>query len=236
MDAKKLYDATASRYEKRHKNTRICEMRKMEGDLIKKFSSGLVIDIGCGTGQHLKNGRIGVDVSAEMLLQARKKGFGLLVQAKAEELPFKDDSFDTVLCIFTVLNLCDYEKVAKEIDRILKKNGTAIVSAASIWDHSKDGLLKRVLSRRKSNLFSMRIEKFRFRFFAFSKDELIYLFREFKLVKFKGLYTIAKPYWGWHRNYSAAEKIILKTEFFLEKILQPLNRAARMYFAVFKKI
>ncbi len=235
MDAKNLYDSTAARYDERHGGTRIYEMRKTEDNLIGKFSSGLVIDVGCGTGAHLKNGSIGTDISAEMLKEARKKGHSLLVQAKAEDLPFRSESAGTVLCMFTVLNLCEYEKAAKEIHRVLSKNGTAIVSVASIWDRSKESLLERILSVKESHLLVMRIEKFRFKFYAFSKKGLINLFIGFKLAKFEGLYTIAKPYWGWKRDNSASEIIKLKAEFFLEKIMQPFNRAARMYFAVFRK-
>ncbi len=236
MDVKKIYDVTAERYDERHDNPRTAEMRKVEERLIKKFSSAPALDIGCGTGQHLKHAGVGVDISAEMLREAKKKCHALLVQSRAEELPFRDNSFSTVLCIFAVLNLCDYGKAVKEIHRVLKKGGVAIVSTTSIWDHSKESLPERVLSGRKSRLLAMRIEKFRFRFFAFSKSDLINLFKGFRLVHFEGLYTLARPYWGWHRDFSLKERIKLKAAFAAERLLQPFNRAARMYFAVFRKL
>ncbi len=237
MHVKTFYDVTAEKYDARHSNVRIEYMRNTEGELIKKFAFGKILDVGCGTGQHLKYGSIGIDISLPMLEEARKKGFKKIVQGSAEELPFKDESFDSVLCIFTVLNLCDYIKTIKEIYRVLKKNGIAIVSVASIWDHAKDIFFKRIVSARKSHILKMRIEGKRFRFFTFSKKDFVELFTEnnFRLLHFYGAYMIAKPYWGWRRDFSTKEKIKLKTIFALERLLQPFNKTARMYFGVFRK-
>ena len=236
MNAKIFYDSTAERYDERHNNARTKYMRALENKLIKKYAFGKVLDIGCGTGQHLDKSDIGLDVSLPILTEARKKGHSMLVQSKAEELPFADNCFDSVLCIFTVLNLCDYNEAVKEMHRVLKKNGIAVVSAASIWDHSKDNLFKR-LAKRKSHTLKMRIEKSRFRFFVFNKTDLIKIFTEnnFRLVRFRGLYTLAKPYWGWHRDHSFSDRVKLHIAFSLESLLQPLNKSARMYFGVFQK-
>ena len=157
MDAKKFYDSTAMGYDERHSNARTKYMRDIEDTIIKKYGSGRALDIGCGTGQHLKYANVGVDISAEMLREAKKKGHDLLVQAKAEELPFADNSFDSILCIFTVLNLCDYNKAVNEIHRVIKKNGIAIVSAASVWDHSKENLAKRIIRNNQSHALTMHI-------------------------------------------------------------------------------
>lgn len=236
MHAKTFYDTTAEKYDERHSNLRTKYMRGIEDKLIKKFVTGKVLDIGCGTGQHLTYGGIGLDISAEMLQEAGKKGFNNLVQAKAEELPFRDNSFDSVLCIFTVLNLCEYAKAVQEISRVLKKNGIAIVSVASIWDHAKGNLLKGIFSKRKSHMLHMRIEKFRYKLYAFSKKDFINLFNGFRLRHFYGAYMITNPYWGWHRDFPSIEKMKLGIAFALERLLQPFNKVARMYFAVFEKM
>ncbi len=235
MRAKIFYDATAERYDERHKTIRIDYMRGIENAFLERFAKGRVLDVGCGTGQAMRYASEGIDVSSEMLKHARIKGFENLLQADAEELPFKDGSFDTVLCIFTVLNLCDCRKAVKEMNRVLRKGGIVIISTASVWDHSRKNLLSRLLSRKRSHILRMRIEKFRFNFFAFTKRDLIELFAGFRLLHFYGAFLLANTYWGWQRDFSVAAKVKLKTEFFLEKILQPFNRAARMYFAAFEK-
>lgn|SRR3989338_6564920 len=236
MNAKAFYDSHAATYDERHRNVRTDYMRSIEKALIKKFASGRVLDIGCGTGDNITNGGAGLDISSGMLREAKKKGHSVLVQGAAERLPFKNESFDSVICMFTVLNLCNYKDAVKEIRRVLKKGGTAIVSASSVWDNSKYGLVRRVLSRKKSRFMKMRIEKFRFKFFGFSKSNLIGAFGSFSLTKFYGIYLITKPFWGWHRDFSLKERIALKMAFALERLLQPFNRAAGMYFGIFRKV
>lgn len=70
---------------------------------------GLVLDMPCGTGRFFQflAGRglpfVGADISEEMLNESRLKARAAppvgLVVADAEALPFKDQSFDVVLCI-----------------------------------------------------------------------------------------------------------------------------------------
>lgn len=236
MNAKLFYDKTASKYDERHQTIRTNYMRRVENRILGKFTKGRALDIGCGTGQGMGYALAGTDISAEMLKEAKKKGFGNLVQARAEELPFKSESFDSVLCMFTVLNLCDYEKAAKEMRRVLKKGGTAVISTASLWDHSRKNIFSRIISMKKSHILRMRVEKFRFKFFAFTKEDLMKLFDGFRLLHFYGIFMLANTYWGWQRDFSFTERVKLRVAFLMDRLLQPFSRAARMYFAVFEKL
>lgn len=235
MRLRDFYNSHASTYNERHDNLRTRYMRRIEGSIIEKFAHGRILDIGCGTGNNMAHATAGVDISSEMLKHARKKGFENLVHAGAEEMPFKSGSFDTVLCTFTVINLCDRQKTVKEMRRILKKGGIAIVSASSVWDNARENFFQR-LPDKASRFMKMRIEGFRFKFFGFSKSDFIRLFSGFDLRHFYGAYIIAKPFWGWHRDFSLGERITLRIAFALERLLQPFNRAARMYFGVFRKV
>ncbi len=235
MRLRAFYDSHSCTYDERHDNLRTRHMRRIEGSLIRKFAYGRILDIGCGTGNNMAHASVGIDISSEMLKHARKKGFENTVHASAEDLPFKSGSFDTVICMFTVINLCDRQKAVKEMRRVLKKGGIAIVSASSVWDNAKKNFFQR-LSNKASRFMKMRIEKFRFKFFGFSKSDFIRLFSGFELRHFYGAYIIAKPFWGWHRDFSVEDRIKLKAAFAAERLLQPLNRAARMYFAVFRKV
>lgn len=51
--------------------------------------------------------------------------------ADAHKLPFKNNSFDLVICTETLEHVLDPEKVLKEMKRVLKKNGYAIISMDS---------------------------------------------------------------------------------------------------------
>ncbi len=237
MQAKEFYDKTAEKYDVRHDNDTIRYMQEFEKKFITKYAFGRTLDIGCGTARSLlwlKNA-FGCDTSQEMLRKAKSKTKFPLIQCEAENLPYKDGNFDSVTCIFTVLNLCDYEKAVKEMSRLLKPGGVAIVSVASVWDRKNEKLLKRMLSNEKSTRINARIEKMRLKFHLFGKDDLVNLFENngFSLKEFRGFYFLQKPYWGWYRSFTFKEKTKMLAENFLR--FSVFNKAGRMYFAAFVK-
>lgn len=227
MNSKEFYDLIAKKYDSRHENATTRYIRKVEKNFIKN-ASGLILDIGCGTGYHLTENSIGIDPSIEMLKEAKSSK---VMQANAEDLPFHDNSFDSILCLFTVLNLCDYNKVIKEMNRVLKKDGLVFLSVTSVWDRVNKPLIKR-FGNPVPRMKNVRIENYRLRFHLFNKKELVELFKSngFRLERFHGIFILQKPYWGWFREFSLFERIKLKAERVLPK------KAARMYFAVFRKI
>jgi ubiquinone/menaquinone biosynthesis C-methylase UbiE len=60
-----------------------------------------------------------------------KKSEELSVQGDAENLPFRDNSFATVLSFTTLQNLESAEKMLAEIARVLKPNGLAVITVLS---------------------------------------------------------------------------------------------------------
>ena len=93
-----------------------------------------VLDLGTGTGNAaLLAARAGanvtaVDPSPRLLEVARRRvGEGTFEVARAEELPFVDDSFDRVLSLFAVIFSEDPEKAASEIVRVTR--GKALITA-----------------------------------------------------------------------------------------------------------
>jgi ubiquinone/menaquinone biosynthesis C-methylase UbiE len=96
-----------------------------------------VLDIGCGTGAHLKiyqneNCNIyGVDMSAAMIEMARLKlgEKAILIHGSATELNFGNVQFDLILCS-TVLHEMSQnirEKVLSEAKGVLKDNGLILL-------------------------------------------------------------------------------------------------------------
>jgi len=112
------------------------QMEKFEK--LRKFvgfkKSDFVLDVGCGTGsitnEIKKNVKfvIGIDVSIGMVKLAKKKGI-ICVVADAENLPFKRDVFDKVICITTIQNIENQEKGMNEMERVCKKKGMVIITA-----------------------------------------------------------------------------------------------------------
>ena len=88
-----------------------------------------VLDLGCGTGVLFpmlleKVGRdgfiIGLDISAEMLRLARRKGYGIqCVQGDGQSLPLTDQTFDWVICNSALPHFPDEAAALRETRRVL---------------------------------------------------------------------------------------------------------------------
>jgi len=104
----------------------------LEGKLLLKLG-GLtvgegVLEVGCGTGVHLdgflreKVNVAGIDISPHMLRVARQRlgDRGRLCLGDAENLPFKEDSFDCVVLITTLEFIPHPDKAVREALRVSK--------------------------------------------------------------------------------------------------------------------
>ncbi|MDH7597938.1 MAG: class I SAM-dependent methyltransferase [Methanothrix sp.] len=110
------------------------------------FLSNLLTDMGIEV--------TGIDISRGMLYQARsafKKKNIRLCQGDAENLPFKDDSFDLVTSRHLLWTLPDPEKAILEWTRVLRRGCRVIVIDGCWFDPSPHMMLRRyvasVLSR-----------------------------------------------------------------------------------------
>ena len=110
--------------------------------------TAVVADIGCGNGRHLIpcaqhcQTVIGMDISRNLLSIVEKKLKELnitnthLHHANVVQLPLQDESVDAVLYIASLHNVGGRDnriQSLKEINRILKKDGTALISVWSRW-------------------------------------------------------------------------------------------------------
>jgi len=90
-----------------------------------------ILDIGCGIGQFEQKLQdlnvIGLDISEEMLKEARKRSSKTFVLGDAENLNFLDSSFDAVFYITTLEFLNDYKRAIEEAWRATKINGKILV-------------------------------------------------------------------------------------------------------------
>ncbi len=98
---------------------------------------GKVLEVGVGTGKNLKYyskdaNVTGVDISPGMLNRAIKESKKLkrnfsLIQMDAENLKFKDNSFDTIVCTFVFCSVPYPIKGLEEIRRVCKSNGKIVM-------------------------------------------------------------------------------------------------------------
>ncbi|MAG47504.1 hypothetical protein CL617_02775 [archaeon] len=110
--------------------------------LLKRWSKGKILDAGCGNCRNLfpffKNNFecYGFDFSKEMINNSKKyiKKNNFKVNLKIgslEKIPFKDKTFDYVICFAVLHHLENPENGIRETKRILKNNGEAYVN---IWN------------------------------------------------------------------------------------------------------
>lgn len=106
-----------------------------------------ILDIATGTGdlaiKFAENTAamkiVGLDISEGMLAVARKKTSGTpiserisFIKADSEDLPFKDNSFETITVSFGIRNFESLEKGLSEIHRVLTPGGLFVILETSV--------------------------------------------------------------------------------------------------------
>lgn len=111
---------------------------KTKLDFFLKYSGETILDAGCGRGVYTKELNkkkfaVGIDSSKTVIKDARKKYPGVkFIVANVCKLPFKDNSFDTVICSDVLEHLKDDLKGLKEMVRVCRKNIIATVPSEKI--------------------------------------------------------------------------------------------------------
>uniref|UniRef100_UPI00124C43F6 class I SAM-dependent methyltransferase n=1 Tax=Acinetobacter sp. TUM15103 TaxID=2609137 RepID=UPI00124C43F6 len=105
---------------------------------IEKYSNAVVLDLGCGGGHVAYNVAnhadlvFAYDLSHEMLdtvskaANDRKIKNIFVQQGIAEDMPFTDEQFDVVISRYSAHHWQHVPTAMKEINRVLKPNGTVI--------------------------------------------------------------------------------------------------------------
>ena len=124
------YDPLSARWEKLHG----AELRRT----LLAHARGRVLEIGVGTGLSLPHyppvdELVATDPSEPMLRRARRRAAEAgrdvtFVEAPAEQLPFEDDSFDTVVSMVVLCTVRDQRRALQEIRRVLRPNGQLLFS------------------------------------------------------------------------------------------------------------
>jgi len=107
-------------------------VRSVRADVV-PMARGHVLKVGIGTGSNLPfyeeaDSVTGIDPDPHMLKRARKRArrLGLAVelfQDEAEDLPFEDNAFDTVVATWVLCTVTYPERALAEVRRVLKPDG-----------------------------------------------------------------------------------------------------------------
>lgn len=135
----RIYDATWGRafsaaYDRGFKGAEDAGLREMRRELLAQ-ARGRVLEIGAGTGLNLDlypreglDSLVVTEPDPHMFKQLRQRAAkdcagAELVQAGAEDLPFEDDSFDTVTVTLVLCTVPDPDATLAEIKRVLAPGG-----------------------------------------------------------------------------------------------------------------
>jgi cytosine/adenosine deaminase-related metal-dependent hydrolase len=136
VPAREAYRLASQSYDAESNPMLVLEQRFVER-LLPSVAGLDVIDLGCGTGRWLAalarltpRSLLGVDLSAEMLAQAKRKlgGAARLVLADCESLPLPRSSADLILCSFVTSYLCDLTVFAEQVRRLLRPGGMVFIT------------------------------------------------------------------------------------------------------------
>lgn len=128
-------------------------VRVMYDEIIKridKFQNGILLDVGCGTGNILsrlyENKKLylcGLDISNKMIEVARRNLNDdiLLKVGDAEFIPWPDNTFDIILCNASFHHYPNPQKVLLEMKRVVKADGKLIIG-----DPTAPPLIRQVLN------------------------------------------------------------------------------------------
>jgi ubiquinone/menaquinone biosynthesis C-methylase UbiE len=100
-------------------------------------AKGITLEVAIGTGLNLPHyprdlNLTGIDLSPEMLALARTRAHQIgraveLLEADAQDLPFPDNSLDTVVCTYALCTVPDDVFAAGEMTRVLRPGGRLIL-------------------------------------------------------------------------------------------------------------
>jgi ubiquinone/menaquinone biosynthesis C-methylase UbiE len=137
-------------------------MRRVEELLAGAATGSKVLEVGCGPGlmvDYFLQRRAdyqGVDLSSGMIAECRAKFKGLPTAnfsvGDVQQLDYPDSSFDIVLCLGVLEYVPSESQAVQEIARVLKPEGTFILSALNKW--SPFNVWDRLVYRRLARLGS----------------------------------------------------------------------------------
>ncbi|EAL5949676.1 class I SAM-dependent methyltransferase [Campylobacter jejuni] len=172
--------------------------------VLKNFKTNdQILDLGCGAGRHVKflaeNGfkAFGVDYSENGIKATQEllKTYNLQADLKVssvDDIPYEDESFDGLLC-YGVLYYNSkevIEKAAKEIHRVLKKDGVAYIVVRSIKDYrylNNEKISKYEVFVNENDISKSAFKENGMKMYFFDKDEVKRVFSNFRQIEINSI-------------------------------------------------
>ncbi|MBZ7970795.1 class I SAM-dependent methyltransferase [Campylobacter sp. RM3125] len=172
--------------------------------VLKNFKTNdQILDLGCGGGRHVKflaeNDFIayGVDYSkngikaTQELLDLYKLKAELKI-ASVDDIPYEDEKFDGVICYgvlyYNPIELI--EKAAKEIHRVLKKDGVAYIVVRNTKDYrylNNEKISKYEVLVNENDISKSAFKENGMKMYFFDKDEVKRVFSNFRQIEINSI-------------------------------------------------
>ncbi len=134
----KMFAGISQRYDFLNSFLSLGRDKYWRGFAASKLPTGLILDVCSGTGDVAievsnKSDVIATDFCQEMLQLCTRKlndqdiGNVSCVQSDAENLSFKDETFNGAIVAFGIRNVADIKKSLSEMSRVVKKGGKVII-------------------------------------------------------------------------------------------------------------
>lgn len=145
---KKRYNLNANDYDHEHsrRDTPFGYIEKRRRDCIFSLLArkGRILDTACGTGYYMEklseNECFGLDISEKSIKCCKEKKLNNICVGTYENLPYKDCSFDIILCINAFQHTQNPKMTLTEINRVLKEDGEVILTFPN-WTSFRSGII-----------------------------------------------------------------------------------------------
>jgi demethylmenaquinone methyltransferase / 2-methoxy-6-polyprenyl-1,4-benzoquinol methylase len=121
-----IFARIARRYDRINRILSLGQERRWRSIGVEMLEPGVVLDLGCGTGDTDFDGRdvIGLDPVVEMLQLSPVEA---KVVAVGEAIPVRDGAVDGVFSGFVFRNLTSVDRTLAEMERVMRPGGAAVV-------------------------------------------------------------------------------------------------------------
>ena len=121
-----MYDKIAKSYNELYKEEQLNKLNIIS-NILKVNRKDLLLDVGAGTGistTYFNCKSYGIELSLNMI----KNGEGNLINAQAENIPFKSNTFDVITAVTSFHNFLDFDKAILEIKRAAKPKCRIVIT------------------------------------------------------------------------------------------------------------
>jgi SAM-dependent methyltransferase len=102
---------------------------------LSKYIRGEVIDFGCGRKPYRNLFNVSKYIGVDLEVTGHDhKNSEIDVFYDGKNIPFEDECFDSVICFEVLEHVFNPEEILIELNRILKKNGSGIISVPFCWN------------------------------------------------------------------------------------------------------